>query len=68
MIDDFASELDQHKRGLLAGRLNELQAQVFISAIDISQLGDMITRDNSKLFHVKQGEITETQECKQANE
>ncbi|AEY00140.1 DNA replication and repair protein RecF [Oceanimonas sp. GK1] len=68
LIDDFASELDQHKRGLLAGRLKELQAQVFISAIDINQLGDMITRDDSKLFHVKQGEITETQECKQANE
>ncbi|WP_107852930.1 DNA replication/repair protein RecF [Oceanimonas marisflavi] len=68
LIDDFASELDQHKRGLLAARLKELQAQVFISAIDISQLGDMITRDDSKLFHVKQGEITETQECKQANE
>ncbi|MCC4264442.1 DNA replication/repair protein RecF [Oceanimonas baumannii] len=68
LIDDFASELDQHKRKLLAGRLNELQAQVFISAIDTNQLGDMITRDNSKLFHVKQGEITETQECKQANE
>ncbi|PSJ41233.1 DNA replication/repair protein RecF [Zobellella endophytica] len=63
LIDDFASELDEEKRGLLATRLDQLGAQVFISAIDIAQLGHMITRDNSKLFHVKQGEITETQEC-----
>lgn len=63
LIDDFTSELDEQKRGLLAARLNELGAQVFISAIEAAQLGQMITRDNSKLFHVKQGEITETQEC-----
>ena len=63
LIDDFASELDEHKRALLAHRLNDLGAQVFVSAIDVSQLSQMITRDNSKLFHVKQGEITETQEC-----
>nr|WP_245748819.1 DNA replication/repair protein RecF [Oceanisphaera psychrotolerans] len=63
LIDDFASELDEHKRGLLAQRLTELGAQVFVSAIDVAQLSQMITRDNSKLFHVKQGEITETQEC-----
>ncbi|WP_319782899.1 DNA replication/repair protein RecF [Oceanisphaera sp. IT1-181] len=63
LIDDFASELDEHKRALLAHQLNDLGAQVFVSAIDVSQLSQMITRDNSKLFHVKQGEITETQEC-----
>lgn len=63
LIDDFASELDEHKRALLAHRLNELGAQVFVSAIDVAQLSQMITRDNSKLFHVTQGEITETQEC-----
>ncbi|GGB52409.1 DNA replication and repair protein RecF [Oceanisphaera marina] len=63
LIDDFASELDEHKRTLLAHRLSELGAQVFVSAIDVSQLSQMITRDNSKLFHVKQGEITEHQEC-----
>lgn len=63
LIDDFASELDEHKRALLAHRLNELGAQVFVSAIDVAQLSQMITRDNSKLFHVKQGEITEHQEC-----
>ncbi|ART80515.1 DNA replication/repair protein RecF [Oceanisphaera avium] len=63
LIDDFASELDEHKRALLAHRLNDLGAQVFVSAIDVAQLSQMITRDNSKLFHVKQGEITETQEC-----
>ena len=63
LIDDFASELDEHKRAVLAQRLTELGAQVFVSAIDASQLSQMITRDNSKLFYVKQGEITEHQEC-----
>lgn len=63
LIDDFASELDEYKRALLGHQLNELGAQVFVSAIDESQLSQMITRDNSKLFHVKQGEITEPQEC-----
>ncbi|MBO1520334.1 DNA replication/repair protein RecF [Oceanisphaera pacifica] len=63
LIDDFASELDEQKRALLAQQLNSLEAQVFVSAIDVAQLSQMITRDNSKLFHVKQGDITEHQEC-----
>ncbi|EHC57602.1 DNA recombination and repair protein RecF, partial [Salmonella enterica subsp. enterica serovar Johannesburg str. S5-703] len=33
LIDDFASELDDARRGLLASRLKATQSQVFVSAI-----------------------------------
>ncbi|PSW61203.1 DNA replication/repair protein RecF [Photobacterium leiognathi subsp. mandapamensis] len=57
LIDDFASELDSHRRTLLAQRLKETNAQVFISAISDDQVADMLD-ENGKLFHVEHGKIT----------
>ncbi|PSW11674.1 DNA replication and repair protein RecF [Photobacterium sanctipauli] len=57
LIDDFASELDSHRRALLAQRLKETNAQVFISAISIDQIADMHD-ENGKMFHVEHGKIT----------
>ncbi|MGF1726498.1 DNA replication/repair protein RecF [Photobacterium nomapromontoriensis] len=57
LIDDFASELDSHRRGLLAQRLKETNAQVFISAISIDQIAEM-QDENGKMFHVEHGKIT----------
>ncbi|MGL5949106.1 MAG: DNA replication/repair protein RecF [Aeromonas sp.] len=59
LIDDFASELDSDKRRLLAERLRQCASQVFITAIDTSQLADMMAGDEVKLFHVEQGKISE---------
>lgn len=57
LIDDFASELDSHRRALLAQRLKETGAQVFISAISGDQVADMHD-ENGKMFHVEHGKIT----------
>ncbi len=57
LIDDFASELDSHKRGLLARSLSQTGAQVFISAINSSQIGEM-SSENGKMFYVENGKIT----------
>lgn len=57
LIDDFASELDENKRILLAKRLKETQAQVFITAINKTQIAHMID-ENDKIFYVKYGKIT----------
>jgi DNA replication and repair protein RecF len=58
LIDDFASELDSHRRALLAQRLKETNAQVFISAISCEQVIDMLD-ENGKLFMVEHGKITQ---------
>ncbi|KLV05048.1 MULTISPECIES: DNA replication/repair protein RecF [Photobacterium] len=57
LIDDFASELDSQRRTLLAQRLKETGAQVFISAISGDQIAEMHD-ENGKMFHVEHGKIT----------
>ncbi|HIF9185638.1 TPA: DNA replication/repair protein RecF [Photobacterium damselae] len=57
LIDDFASELDSHRRALLAQRLKETHAQVFISAISVDQITDM-QDEKGKMFLVEHGKIT----------
>ncbi|PLV62350.1 DNA replication/repair protein RecF [Erwinia sp. E602] len=56
LIDDFASELDETRRHLLASRLKATRAQVFVSAIAPEQVFDM-TDEKGKMFHVEQGKI-----------
>ena len=59
LIDDFASELDEEKRYVLAKRLQECESQVFITAIDQKPLESIMQEFDCQLFHVKQGSITE---------
>ncbi|WP_442798906.1 DNA replication/repair protein RecF [Pantoea vagans] len=56
LIDDFASELDESRRRLLADRLKATQAQVFVSAISAGHVIDM-TDEKGKMFRVEQGKI-----------
>mgnify|MGYP000870576840 FL=1 len=56
LIDDFASELDQSKRALLAERLQTSGSQVFITAITQEQLDEMQV-SHGKLFQVNRGKI-----------
>ncbi|MEW5290401.1 MULTISPECIES: DNA replication/repair protein RecF [Erwinia] len=56
LIDDFASELDETRRQLLASRLKATHAQVFVSAIDAGHVFDM-SDEKGKMFHVEQGKI-----------
>lgn len=60
LIDDFASELDQHKRALLAERLQQSGSQVFVTAITQGQLKEMQV-GKGKLFQVDTGKIAELQ-------
>ncbi|SFN55535.1 DNA replication and repair protein RecF [Izhakiella capsodis] len=57
LIDDFASELDDVRRQLLATRLKATQAQVFVSAISAEHVIDM-SDEKGKMFRVEQGKIT----------
>lgn len=57
LIDDFASELDDTRRQLLAARLKATQAQVFVSAISSEHITDM-SDEKGKMFCVEQGKIT----------
>lgn len=56
LIDDFASELDDTRRRLLAERLKATQAQVFVSAIGVEHVIDM-SDEKGKMFRVEQGKI-----------
>ncbi len=56
LIDDFASELDESRRRLLAERLKATQAQVFVSAISAGHVIDM-SDEKGKMFRVEQGKI-----------
>ncbi|TNH10187.1 DNA replication/repair protein RecF, partial [Testudinibacter sp. TR-2022] len=56
LLDDFASELDQHKQRLLAERLQHSSSQVFITAISQDQLKQMPVAKGS-LFELQQGEL-----------
>ena len=56
LIDDFASELDQYKRALLAERLQQSGSQVFVTAITQEQLKEMQVK-NRKMFSVDNGII-----------
>lgn len=58
LIDDFASELDDARRGLLASRLKATQSQVFVSAISAEHVIDMADK-NSKMFAVEKGKIAD---------
>ncbi len=58
LIDDFASELDDERRGLLASRLKATQSQVFVGAISAEHVIDM-SDENSKMFTVEKGKITD---------
>lgn len=56
LIDDFASELDQYKRALLAERLQQSHSQVFVTAITPDQLKQMQPQ-NHRTFHIDNGKI-----------
>lgn len=62
LLDDISSELDEHKQKTLADWVEELDIQVFITGITKEDaLRGWSTRaiKQSKMFHVKHGEITE---------
>ena len=57
LIDDFAAELDVTNRAKLLHYLSELECQVFITATEIADFGDLSHIKNYKMFHVEHGNI-----------
>jgi len=57
LIDDFAAELDAINRAKLLHFLSEMECQVFITATEISEFGDLSRIKNYKMFHVEHGNI-----------
>ena len=57
LIDDFAAELDVMNRSKLLHYLSEIDCQVFITANEMSDFGDLSYLKNYKMFHVEHGNI-----------
>ena len=57
LIDDFAAELDVINRAKLLHYLSEMECQVFITATEISDFGELSHIKNYKMFHVEHGNI-----------
>jgi DNA replication and repair protein RecF len=57
LIDDFAAELDVISRAKLLCYLAEMKCQVFITATETIDFGDLSRIENYKMFHVEHGTI-----------
>ncbi|CAA9892050.1 DNA replication and repair protein RecF [Candidatus Methylobacter favarea] len=57
LIDDFAAELDIINRAKLLHYLSEIQCQVFITAMEVAEFGDLSRIKNYKMFHMEHGTI-----------
>lgn len=57
LIDDFAAELDAINRAKLLRYLADMACQVFITATEIQDFGDLSQIKDYKMFHVEHGTI-----------
>lgn len=57
LVDDFAAELDVINRAKLLQYLSTMECQVFITAAEAADFGDLSQIKNYKMFHVEQGNI-----------
>lgn len=55
LIDDLPSELDIYARELLAHKISELQAQVFMTSVNKDGFYPFIKNRDYKMFHVEHG-------------
>lgn len=57
LIDDFSAELDIENREKLLLYLSKMNCQIFITATEISEFGNLNKINNYKMFHVEHGNI-----------
>ncbi|MGR9114378.1 MAG: DNA replication/repair protein RecF [Gammaproteobacteria bacterium] len=57
LIDDFTAELDPFNRTRLLDYLAGLKYQVFMTATNLKEFGDIDRFSNYKVFHVEQGQV-----------
>ena len=55
LIDDFAAELDKNNRSKIIRFLGELNCQIFITATEREDFGEISGIHDYKMFHVEQG-------------
>lgn len=58
LIDDLASELDQQSTQQVFEYLNNINSQIFITAINAEQVSPYIAAEKLAMFHVEHGQIT----------
>ena len=67
LVDDLPSELDKDHRFRLCKMLEDMNAQVFITCVDKSALGEVwSTESDVKMFHVEHGLLVEDSRVEQA--
>ena len=59
LLDDVGAELDENKREIFIDKLIETNAQIFVTAIDETQLAFIDKYKNKKMFHVEHGQVRE---------
>lgn len=59
LIDDLPSELDKLSLAKVIEILVAAEAQIFLTAISTNHLDKVLAHQDSKLFHVKHGAVTE---------
>lgn len=59
LLDDIGAELDELKRELFIDRLLESNTQLFVTAIEKSQLMFIDKYNDKKMFHVEHGRMSE---------
>lgn len=57
LIDDFAAELDSYNRAKLLAYLSAMGCQVFMTATELADFGDLSQIAAYKVFHVEHGHI-----------
>lgn len=60
LVDDLPAELDIRKRAIVVDALSELEAQVFITGAEQSELKHIEEHYDCYSFHVEQGKINRT--------
>jgi DNA replication and repair protein RecF len=59
LIDDLPSELDQHHSRLVCELLASMEAQVFITCIDLEEIRSVWPQESDlTMFHVEQGSVS----------
>ncbi|MBR9908247.1 MAG: DNA replication/repair protein RecF [Gammaproteobacteria bacterium] len=59
LVDDITAELDSVSQEKFCGALVASNSQVFVSAIDGSEVHSLLTTDDTKMFHVEHGTVKE---------
>jgi len=60
LLDDLPSELDRHSRGRVFDGLRQITGQIFVTAIERTQLDPLLDSLAVKVFHVEQGTVSES--------